>query len=134
MSAGEVSATDAPCWRRPPTSSSAFGAHRRDDYFECFAPDATFVFHSTPGRLDSRAAYEALWSEWESESGFHVEGCTSHDGRVQVLGGTAVFVHEVETTLTIDGERSTVHERETIVFALRDGRWLGVHEHLSPTP
>jgi ketosteroid isomerase-like protein len=29
----------------------------------------------------------------------------------------------------------TVHERETIVMAHgADGRWLGVHEHLSPQP
>lgn len=110
----------------------AFGAHRRDDYFACFAPDATFVFYTTPERLDSRVAYEAVWSEWESESGFHVEACTSRDGRVQVIGDTAVFVHDVETTLSVNGTRSTVLERETIVFAERDGRWLGVHEHLSP--
>ena len=45
-----------------------------------------------------------------------------------------IFTHTVRTTLA-EGEGSVVTgERETIVFALRDGRWLGVHEHLSPDP
>ena len=33
------------------------------------------------------------------------------------------------------GEAMTNHERETIVFAHQpDGRWLAIHEHLSPLP
>ncbi|GAA3890985.1 nuclear transport factor 2 family protein [Leifsonia kafniensis] len=108
-----------------------FGHHRRDAYFSGFANDATFVFHTAPDRLESRAAYEELWDEWERSAGFRVHSCVSTNRRVQVLGTAAVFSHNVETTLEMDGAVETVHERETIVFELRDGQWLAVHEHLS---
>ena len=32
---------------------AAFAEGRLDDYFGAFAPDATFVFHTTPGRIGS---------------------------------------------------------------------------------
>jgi hypothetical protein len=44
----------------------------------------------------------------------------------------AVFTHEVESDVEFAGEVSSVRERETIVFELRNGTWLAVHEHLSP--
>lgn len=110
---------------------ASFGAHSPRDYFAGFAPDATFVFHTHPERLESRAAYEQLWSAWEAD-GFRVEGCTSSDGRVDVLDDeVAVFTHRVRTRLA--GEPEALEERETIVFR-KDARrgWLAVHEHLSP--
>lgn len=110
----------------------AFGEHRVDDYFSFFAPDATFVFHHVPDRLDSRAAYEALWRQWEDEDGFRVLSCTSTNAAVQVLGDVAVFRHDVHTVARLGGAEDPVDERETIVFARRDGRWVAVHEHLSP--
>ena len=110
-----------------------FGQHDADAYFACFAEDATFVFYNHPVRLESRAAWEALWHEWEAE-GFRVLGCRSTGRLVQMLSdGTAVFSHSVETEATIAGETSISHERETIVFNRVDGHWLAVHEHLSPT-
>ncbi len=120
----------------------AFGEHDRDAYFAGFADDASFIFHTTEQRLDTRAAYEALWRTWETDDAFHVHSCVSTNGRAQVFGSVAVFTHDVETTLELGGETSVVHERETIVFERRDGdstgradsRWLAVHEHLSPRP
>ncbi|WP_200932310.1 MULTISPECIES: nuclear transport factor 2 family protein [unclassified Microcella] len=109
-----------------------FGAHRTEAYFAGFAEDATFVFHTADRRLESRAEYEALWAQWEREDGFRVHGCRSSDRRVQLLGDTAIFTHSVDSRIELGGSIDDVTERETIVFALRDGRWVAVHEHLSP--
>ena len=84
----------------------AFAATDTDRYFGGFAPDATFVFHTEPARLDDRAAYERLWAQWLSE-GWRVTSCTSTDRRVQVFPGGAVFTHTVETSVeTADGPES----------------------------
>jgi uncharacterized protein (TIGR02246 family) len=113
----------------------AFASGDSAAYFACFAPEATFVFHTTPQRLGSRAAYEALWEQWVTEDGFAVVSCASTDPVVQVLGpDAAVFAHDVTTVVEVGGAREELHERETIVFARRDGVWMAVHEHLSPTP
>ncbi|WP_328444632.1 nuclear transport factor 2 family protein [Streptomyces sp. NBC_00386] len=112
---------------------AAFAEGRLDDYFGAFAPDATFVFHTTPGRLGSTAEYRALWQRWVEQDGFRVLGCTSSAQLVQPFGDTAVFSHDVETRVANNAGEETVHERETIVFARSaDGAWLAVHEHLSP--
>ena len=113
---------------------AAFGAHATAAYFAAFAPEATFVFHTTPERLPDRASYERLWRRWEREDGFRVHGCESSDAMVQLLGDAAVFVHDVTTDLELGGARETVRERETIVFERRGSGWLAVHEHLSPRP
>ena len=44
-----------------------FGRHDTAAYFDCFAPDATFIFHTTADRLASRAEYQRLWRQWEDE-------------------------------------------------------------------
>ncbi|MBC7517922.1 MAG: nuclear transport factor 2 family protein [Microbacteriaceae bacterium] len=108
-----------------------FANHRRDAYFAGFAPDATFVFHSAPQRLNSRAEYEAMWQGWESENGFAVESCVSTDRMLQLAGNVAIFTHSVETVASFDGVAEPQHERETIVLELREGQWLAIHEHLS---
>lgn len=109
-----------------------FGAHDREAYFASFAPEATFIFYNHPDRLVSRQAYREVWEGWELE-GFHVNSCASIDPTVQVLSDElALFSHSVRTELA--GEPEASNERETIVFALRDGRWLAIHEHLSPLP
>ncbi|WLQ39484.1 nuclear transport factor 2 family protein [Streptomyces laculatispora] len=111
---------------------AAFAEGRLDDYFGAFAPDATFVFHSTPQRLGSTAEYRALWQEWVDQDDFRILGCVSTGQLIQHLGSTAVFSHDVETTISTTEGRETVHERETIVFArAEDGSWPAVHEHLS---
>ncbi|OLP72234.1 DUF4440 domain-containing protein, partial [Salmonella enterica subsp. enterica serovar Javiana] len=112
---------------------SAFASGDSAAYFACFAPEATFVFHTTPQRLGSRAEYEALWAQWVEEDGFAVVSCASSDQVVQVLGpDVAVFAHDVATVVDVAGAREELAERETIVFVRRDGAWVAVHEHLSP--
>lgn len=108
----------------------AFGAHDTATYFDGFAPDATFMFHNEPALLASRAAYEAEWAAWEKD-GFRVLSCTSLDPRLDlVTPDVAVFTHRVRTRLA--GVDEVQRERETIVLRRQaDGRWLGVHEHLS---
>lgn len=113
----------------------AFGEGRLDDYFRCFAPDATFVFHTTPERLTSRDEYRALWDRWVAEDGFRVRACRTSDTRVQHLGDVAVLTHDVDTEVSTHAGDERLAERETIVFARDDdGRWVAVHEHLSPRP
>jgi ketosteroid isomerase-like protein len=112
---------------------AAFADGRLDDYFGAFAPDATFVFHTTPQRLGSTAEYRALWQQWVEQDGFRVLGCTSSAQLIQPFGDTAVFSHDVETRVATNAGEETVLERETIVFARSEGgTWLAVHEHLSP--
>jgi hypothetical protein len=110
-----------------------FGHHRTADYFAGFTTDASFMFYTHSERLDSRAAYEALWAKWETEDCFKVHGCRSTNQLVQLIGNdAAVFSHLVSSDIEFAGEVSTVAERETIVFALVNGAWMAVHEHLSP--
>ena len=112
-----------------------FGNHDVEAYFSGFTAEASFMFYTHSERLDSRLAYQNLWAKWESEDGFKVHGCKSSGQLVQLIGTqAAVFSHLVESQIEFAGEVSTVHERETIVFALTESGWLAVHEHLSPVP
>ncbi|SJN21133.1 hypothetical protein FM104_02990 [Microbacterium esteraromaticum] len=109
----------------------AFAATDTERYFAGFSPDATFIFHTEPHRLEGRAAYERLWGEW-LESAWSVVSCESSDSRIQTFDGGAVFSHTVDTTVrTPEGEES-YQERETIVFTLDGEHLTAVHEHLSP--
>lgn len=111
----------------------AFARHDREAYFAAFSEEASFLFYNLDRRLESRTAYEAEWALWEKRDGFRVLACRSTDRQVQFAGNVAIFAHAVETDLSIGGETVRNNERETIVFS-RDpsGRWLAVHEHLSP--
>ena len=114
---------------------AAFAEGCLDDYFACFAPDATFVFYTSPERLMSVDAYRALWDRWVADDGFRIVSCSTRATNVQRFGDVAVVTHLVETRIATNAGEDTVHERETIVLARgADGRWLGVHEHLSPQP
>jgi uncharacterized protein (TIGR02246 family) len=113
----------------------AFARHDRQAYFAAFSPDASFVFHSAPDALNSRAAYESVWDSWERELGFQVRGCHSSQRRVQLLGDVAIFTHTVDTTIATHEGEAELQERETIVFRRGpDQVWLATHEHLSPRP
>jgi ketosteroid isomerase-like protein len=92
---------------------ATFAASDAAAYFSHFHPDATFLFHDTPGLIESRADYEALWAEWERDAGFRVLACESTDQHVQQHGDLAVFTHSVRT---------------------RSDTWTCIHEHLSPDP
>jgi ketosteroid isomerase-like protein len=112
---------------------SAFGDGRMDDYFSCFHPECSFVFHTTENRLNSVAEYRALWDGWVAEDGFEVRSCRTGDTHIQVWGDAAVVTHSVETRGRTRSSEEVLLERETIVLARQaDGRWLAVHEHLSP--
>ena len=114
---------------------SAFGRGDLDEYFGCFTPDATFLFHSTDELLPSTADYRVEWARWEREDGFRVLDCTTSGTDVRLHGDTAVLTHRVRTTVRASGATSVLRERESIVFRRQDdGRWLAVHEHLSPEP
>jgi len=112
----------------------AFGRDDSEAYFRLFDPEATFIFHTTPQRLESRAAYEAEWAAWRRDLGFRVRSCTSREPRVQLLGDVAILTHLVRTEITTTEGDATLEERETIVFRRTGGRWIAVHEHLSPAP
>jgi ketosteroid isomerase-like protein len=112
---------------------AAFGAHQTEDYFASFHPDATFVFYNSPDRLDSVAQFRAEWERMEREDGFKVLACASSDQMVQTFADFAVFSHTVKTRVRTNAGDEDLVERETIVFARQpNGRWLAVHEHLSP--
>jgi len=111
---------------------SAFGRDDPDSYFKLFAPDATFIFHTTQRRLEDRRAYELEWATWRRNLGFRVRSCTSSNQHVQLLGEAAILSHDVRTEITTNEGDATLMERETIVFHRRGGQWVAVHEHLSP--
>lgn len=112
---------------------AAFSEGRMDDYFKAFAPDATFVFHTTPRRIESVADYRRVWTEWVTMHGLQVLNCVSTDRMVQRWDGAAVFTHCVETLVETHEGAEMQFERETIVFRRGEGgRWWAVHEHLLP--
>ncbi|MDU9416824.1 nuclear transport factor 2 family protein [Pseudomonas sp. zfem005] len=114
---------------------AAFARNDTEAYFTAFSEDASFLFHTTPGVLQGRAAYRELWDTWQRE-GFRVLGCESRNPLLSLQGEVAIFMHEVVTRLRVGGEAITSLERETIVFRQQQeqGRWLACHEHLSAMP
>ena len=109
----------------------AFSTGDEQGYFDCFHPDATFLFHGVDP-IGSRAEYRALVRAWKDQHGFRVLSSTSHDADVSVFEDTAILTHGVTTRQTWEGEETTLHERESIVFQRQpDGVWLAIHEHLS---
>jgi len=116
---------------------AAFSRTDTEAYFAAFSEDASFIFHTWPQPLLSRAAYREVWEGWLRDDGFEVLDCQSSNTFVSLQGeDVAIFSHDVATRLRIQGEESLSHERETIVFRReqQQGRWLAVHEHLSPAP
>jgi uncharacterized protein (TIGR02246 family) len=109
----------------------AFSSGDEQGYFDCFHPDATFLFHGVDP-IGSRAEYRALVRTWKDEHGFRVLSSTSHDADIRVFGDTAILTHRVTTSQLWDGEEAALHERESIVYQRQDaGTWLAIHEHLS---
>lgn len=110
-----------------------FGSSRVSEYFACFSESADFIFYTHSERLTSRKAYEDLWKTWESEMNFKVLSCTSSNQDVRLVGNdVAIFTHNVSTNISTNDGTDTVLERETIVFELQHGKWIAIHEHLSP--
>jgi ketosteroid isomerase-like protein len=114
---------------------AAFGEGRLDDYFASFRPDTSFIFYTAPHRLDTVQEYRDLWQRWVEEDGFRVVSCQTHDTDIREHGDIAIVTHSVTTVVSTNDGEDTVRERETVVLERQpDGRWLGVHEHLSPMP
>lgn len=114
---------------------AAFGSNDVNTYFACFADDATFLFHTEAGLLESADAYRQAWAAWVRDDGFRVLSCESSQQRVQMLGSVAIFTHRVHTRIATNAGEEEMYERETIAFRqLTEGRWIAVHEHLSPAP
>lgn len=114
----------------------AFAAGDLEGYFGAFAPDATFIFHSVPTPLRSVAEYRAAWQEWVAALDLKILACTSDRQAIDIVApDVALFTHAVRVTASTRDGIQQRRERETIVFARQpDGRWLGVHEHLSADP
>ncbi|MFZ9702266.1 MAG: YybH family protein [Candidatus Nanopelagicales bacterium] len=113
---------------------SCFAQHDFDKYFECFADDAVFIFHTSNNVLRNKAEYQKEWKKWEQEWGFKVESCKSTNQLVQLFNDVAIFSHTVDTTLNTSAGKKSFTERETIVFQFQNDKWIAVHEHLSPMP
>jgi ketosteroid isomerase-like protein len=112
---------------------SAFREGR--DKFGSFADEATIV---DGGQwFGSLAEYRGAWDAWTEKMG-HLPVPASVETRVmslQMLGDTAVLVHSIESQERTDAGEETEREIETIVFGRQPGgRWLIVHQHLSPQP
>ncbi|WP_066566639.1 nuclear transport factor 2 family protein [Snodgrassella sp. CFCC 13594] len=111
----------------------AFANHQKKRYFDAFADHASFVFYNLAYPLTSKKDYHNTWSIWEMEHGFHVMACQSTNPQIFVCGSTAIYIHEVATTLQWDGQIIHNEERESIILDRQpDGSWLCIHEHLSP--
>jgi ketosteroid isomerase-like protein len=113
-----------------------FGQDRVEDYFACFTPDATFIFHGLNYRLASIADYRAAWAGWVSDLDLHILGAWSQNQTVDFIApGVALFTHSVQVKASTKAGIEHRRERETVVFVRQaDGKWLGVHEHLSKDP
>ena len=110
-----------------------FGASRVQEYFKCFSESADFIFYTHTERLPNRKSYEELWEKWESEMNFKVLSCKSSNQNIRFVNNdVAIFTHNVSTDISTNDGVDTVAERETIVFELVNGRWMAIHEHLSP--
>lgn len=115
---------------------TVFGENRIEDYFACFTPEATFIFHGLDRRLASLAEYRAAWVGWVRDLDLSILGAASQNQTVDfVTPGVALFTHSVQVTARTTQGVEQRRERETVVFVQQpSGRWLGVHEHLSKDP
>jgi len=112
---------------------AAFREGRWDDKFESFAEEATVV--DGGAWFGSLSEYRAAWNRWaEQQDALPVP--LSVDTRImklQMLGQAAVLTHSIDSRERTEAGEETAHEVETIVFGKQlDGRWLIVHQHLSP--
>jgi len=127
-------AVEREVWESYERLVSAFREGRWDEKFLSFADDATVV---DGGRwFGSLEEYRSAWNEWAAQQDT-LPVPLSVDTRIlrlQMLGQSAVLTHAIDSReRTDDGGEETVSEVETIVLAEQsDGRWLIVHQHLSP--
>lgn len=113
-----------------------FGENRVEDYFACFTPDATFIFHGLDHRLASLADYRSAWAGWVRDLDLRILGAAAQQQTVDFIApGVALYTHSVQVKVSTKNGVEQRRERETVVFVRQsDQRWLGVHEHLSKDP
>ena len=63
--------------------------------------------------------------------GFNGLFCKACNASITLQGDLAIFIHDVDTRISLNGEEQQLAERETILFRRHDCRWLACHEHLS---
>ena len=112
---------------------ATFREGRWEDKFTYFAEEATVV---DGGQwFGSLEELRAAWNRWAAQQD-SLPVPLSVDTRVlklQMLGQSAVLTHSVEIRERTDEGEETAHEVETMVFGKQpDGRWLIVHQHISP--
>ena len=83
------------------TLIDCFGRHDTQGYFDCFHPEARFVFYTVPGEVLSKTAYRQRWHQWEQEAGFRVLGCESIEPELSEHGDCAILSHSVITSYSI---------------------------------
>lgn len=112
---------------------AAFREGRWDDKFASFAEEATVA--DGGAWFGSLSEYRAAWNRWAEQQDV-LPVPMSVDTRIlklQMLGQAAVLTHAIDSRERTDAGEETTHEVETIVFGRQpDGRWLIVHQHLSP--
>ena len=109
----------------------AFSTGDEEGYFDCFHPDATFLFHGVDP-IGSRDEYRALVRTWKDEHGFRVLSSTSHDAGRPRCSGTPRSSPTASRPIQLwDGEEATLHERESIVFQ-RQPRWRMARDPRAP--
>ncbi|WP_413317141.1 nuclear transport factor 2 family protein [Agrococcus sp. 1P02AA] len=111
----------------------AFRDNDEEAYFAGFVADCSFAFHADPEPLLGADAWRSAWRDLQA-SGWRVTECRTLWDHVRAVGDGGVYLHELETTAGTFDALEAYRERDSIVFARRDGRLLAVHEHLSPIP
>ncbi|KAA8732421.1 nuclear transport factor 2 family protein [Acinetobacter qingfengensis] len=112
---------------------TAFGQHQTAQYFALFEPEAQFIFYTHHEKLNSRMAYEMLWTQWEEQHRFKILNCESLHQAITLHENIAVFTHEVRTTVQWENAINSINEAETIILKRNaQGLWRAIHEHLSP--
>ena len=110
-------------------------ARRRDtealEAFHAFGPKFTKFDDFEP--LDRQDAETARRLEHDGVCGVKAFEAQAEDLKVDVFGPAAVATFVLAySVVTPEDEAMSFRARTTMVFALHEGRWLIVHEHLSP--
>lgn len=106
-------------------------AHDFDRLLPLLARDCTFYFSSGThrGLVEARAAFERTWRLIADEVYSVTEVQWVADGET-----SAACTYVFHWSGVVGGEPREGGGRGTSVFALRDGSWRIVHEHLSGFP
>lgn len=105
-----------------------WGTGDTDGFLGLAAPEVTYFDPSLEKRLDGREAFAKFLAPLKGT--FRVPKYDMVDPKVQVLGQAAVLSYNM---VDHDEAGNTFRMNVTEVYARRDGRWMLVHSHFSPT-